>query len=337
MLAKLFGYRVELVEHSPELTLVKAETAVPVGTQIPVRVNGANGRRTSSVPMVVVSCRAAEQGGFLLAGKFLVDHPDLSGMELPPSISDSFARSAPRVSCHLCVLSRDLPGFRVMTVDLSQGGLQVEAPSSVEPGTSVLLRIEFDTEKLPAIEASAEVAWCAQHERGRYRAGLRFTSIDPRSREIIALYQELLAQRENVDIQTRTSVGDRNITLSHQPEVVASQDTVSASLPEIQVMEWHSVPLNADMVLFGYLRAGNQLQVRLRENGPGARVREYIFHGLCGLRDSMQGDPSATVIGQFRYTSVTPQRHRFQLLDQRHQLLLEVEAEACRESLSEAN
>lgn len=332
MLSKLFGYRVELVEHSPELTLVKADSAVPVGTRIAVRVSGANGRRTPSVPMVVVSCRESEHGGYLLAGKFLVDHPDLTGIEIPPSLQDSFARSAPRVSCHLCVISRDLPGFRVMTVDLSEGGLQIEAPSTVEPGTSVLLRIEFDTDTLPSIEASAAVAWCSQQERGRYRVGLRFTSIDEKALKIIAMYKDLLVRRESADVQTRTSVGDWGLAQDFEPVA----DT--APMPSLNVIDWKQVPLPAPAVLVGYMRAGAQLQVRMRGTSPGTPSREYVFTGLQGMRDAIEGDPSASQITQFRYaTSGTENQYRFQLLDADNAVLLEVEAAACRESSPEAN
>lgn len=330
MLAKLFGYRVELIEHSPELTLVKSESAVPVGTRIPVRVSGANGRRTPSVPMVVVSCRESEHGGYLLTGKFLVDHPDLSGIELPPSINDSFARSAPRVNCHLCVLSRDLPGFRVMTVDLSEGGLQVEAPSAVTTGNSVLLRIEFDTDKLPPIEATASVAWCSQQDRSKYRVGLRFTSLDDRAKKIIGMYRDLVVQRENVDIQTRTSVGDLTIPVEfHEPTLPAPA--------AFQVLDWKPVPMAESSVLVGYMRAGSQLQVRVRGNRPGARSQEYVFSGLRGLRDNMQGDPAAVEITQFRYASSAADQHRFQMLDGSGNVLLEIEAAACREGSPDSN
>jgi hypothetical protein len=218
-----------------------------------------------------------------------------------------------------------------MTIDLSEGGVQVEAASEVQTGSSVLMRIEFDTDKLPAIEASATVAWCAQQERGKYRVGLRFTSIDERSRKIISLYQDLLARRVDVDITTRTAVGDRNI------ELVESLDLVDSALPTLQVESWNQVPLSETVVLVGYMRAGSQLQIRLRGIGPGARYREYVFTGLRGLSDRMQGDPSAVEIAQFRYTSASDHQHRFQLLDCAHNLLLEIEAAACRESSPEAN
>lgn len=331
MLSKLFGYRVELIEHSSEYTLVKADTAVPVGTQIPVRVSGVNGRRTPSVPMVVVSCRESEHGGYLLAGKFLVDHPDLSGIELPPSVNDSFARSAPRVSCHLCVLSRDLPGFRAMSVDISEGGLQVETPSEMGIGSLVLLRIEFDTDKLPSIQASATVAWCSQQERGKYRVGLQFTSIDARSREIIGSYRNLLVRREQTDIQSRML--EEEVPASALDEMAVE----SNSQPTLQVLDWKRVPLQAGATLVGYMRAGTQLQVRFRAGQAGTRSREFVFLGLRALRDQLEGEPTVRAISTFRYATVGSELHRFQLLDEENVVLLEIEASACRESLPEAN
>lgn len=330
MLSKLFGYRVELIEHSSDYTLVRADTAVPVGTQIPVRVSGANGRRTPSVPMVVVSCREAEHGGYLLAGKFLVDHPDLTGMELPPSVTDSFARSAPRVSCHLCVLSRDLPGFRVMTVDISEGGLQVETPSEVAVGALVLLRIEFDTDKLPSIQASATVAWCSQQERGKFRVGLQFTSIDQRAQDVISSYRELLARREETDIQSRMleeEVPVREIQVAEKIE----------PMPTLSVLDWKKVPLQEGASLVGYMRAGSQLQVRFRAGHPGARSREFVFLGLRSVHDQLEGDPTVRTIVSFRYATVAPELHRFQILDEAGAVLLEIEAAACRESLPDSN
>ena len=74
-------------------------------------------------------------------------------------------------------------------------------------GSSVLLRIEFDTDKLPAIQASATVAWCSKIERGRYRIGLQFKNLDQRSGDVIGLYRRLVNRRNESDITTRT-LGD---------------------------------------------------------------------------------------------------------------------------------
>ncbi len=328
MLQKFFGYRVELVEHSPEYTLVKADTAVKVGTQIPVRVSGANGKRTPSVPMVVVSCRPCEQGGYLLAGKFLVDHPDLTGIEIPDRF-DSSLRAAPRVCCHLCVISRDLPGYRVMTVDLSEGGLQVETPAEVKVGASVLLRLEFDTGKLPAIQASATVAWCSQLERGKFRIGLQFTSIDDRAKEVIVQYRGLLERREQADIQTR-ALGDEEI---HFEQEVPNE----ADLPCLKVLEWQGIPLMPQATLVGYLRAGDRLSVRLRGGRTGVRKAEYQFVQMRGLRDNLESEMTARQIAEFRFANSSEGFYRFQFLDQHKQVLLEVEAAGCKETSPETN
>ena len=331
MLQKIFGYKVELVEHSPEYTVVKADKAVPVGSQIPVRVSGANGRRTPAVPMVVLSCRECEQDGFLLTGRFLVDHPDLSGFEIPPSLnSDAALRSDPRVNCHLCVISRDLPGYRVMTIDLSEGGLQVEAPSRVALGNSVLLRLEFDTEKLPAIQASAKVAWCSKIDRGRYRIGLQFHNLDDRSKDVITLYRQLLVRRSEADISTRTVLDDTDL-------VGSPTSGETGQMPSLQVYKWQNVPLIPNSRLEGYRRVGQVLQVRLRGGQTGVRCRDYAFETLRGMKDYLDCDTTTKVVGEFRFAEVGGGFHRFQFLDQEKRILLELEAKACSEQSTEQN
>ena len=327
MLQKIFGYKVELVEHSDEYTVVKANRAVRVGDQIPVKVSDANGQRTPAVPMVVMSCRECEDGDYLVTGRFLVEHPDLSGFEIPAGFkSDASMRNAHRVNCHLCVISRDLPGYRVMTIDISEGGLQVEAPARVALGNSVLLRLEFDTERLPAIQASATVAWCSKIERGRYRIGLQFKSLDDRSREVIGNYRKIVDLRSSTDIAYRTVKGDADL-----PE--GSEDT---NLPTLQVLSWQNIPIT-ESLLMGYRRCGKILQVRLQRGEAGLRYCDYAFRELKGVKDYMDCDPLERPVAEFRYAEVADGFFRFQFLDAQKGTLLEVEARGCAEQHPEQN
>lgn len=331
MLQKIFGYRVELVEHSPDYTLVRSDNPVAVGTQIPVRVSGANGKRTPSVPMIVISCRPCEHDGYLVTGRFLVEHPDLSGFAIPPGIDeDSSVRSDPRVNCHLCVISRDLPGYRVMTIDLSEGGLQVEAPSRVALGSTVLLRLEFDTDKLPAIQAAATVAWCRKSERKCYKIGLKFKNLDEHSSQIIGLYRKLVEKRAASDITTRT-IKDES---SFVEEVAALE---GSDMPTLQVLHWHQIPLFEEPVLVGYRRFSHTLQVRLRGGRTGVRYREYAFTEMRGMRDEIEADIEERNIAEFRYAEADSGYYRFQFLDEHKTPMMEVEAKACSEQSSEQN
>jgi hypothetical protein len=329
MLQKIFGYKVELVEHSEEYTVVKASRAVRVGDQIPVKVSDANGQRTSAVPMVVLSCRECETGEYLVTGRFLVEHPDLSGFELPASLkTDASMRSAHRVNCHLCVISRDLPGYKVMTIDISEGGLQVEAPSRVALGNSVLLRLEFDTEQLPAIQASATVAWCSKIERGRYRIGLQFKSLDERSSVVIGAYRKIVDLRSSTDIAYRTVKGDMNLEGLSVDE--------NDSLPNLQVLNWYNVPVSQSLMM-GYRRCGRVLQVRLERGEAGLRYCDYVFKDMKGMSDHMDCDPTERPVCEFRYAESKEGYFRFQFLDQAKAVLLEVEAKGCAEQHPEQN
>ena len=327
MLQKIFGYKVELVEHSEEYTVVKANRAVRVGDQIPVKVSDANGQRTPAVPMVVLSCRECESGDYLVTGRFLVEHPDLSGFEIPAGLkSDASMRSTHRVNCHLCVISRELPGYRVMTIDISEGGLQVEAPARVALGNSVLLRLEFDTQKLPAIQAAATVAWCSKIDRGRYRIGLQFNNLDDRSREVIGNYRKIVDLRSTTDIAYRTVKGDAEL-----PEVGEDMN-----LPTLQVLSWQNIPMT-ESLLMGYRRFGTVLQVRLQRGEAGLRHCDYAFRELKGVVDRMDCDPLERPVCEFRYAEVADGYFRFQFLDGQKGVLLEVEARGCAEQHPEQN
>ena len=331
MLQKIFGYKVELVEHCSEYTLVIADKAVKVGTQIPVKVSGANGKRTPAIPMIVVSCRPCEHEGFLVTGRFLVEHPDLTGFEIPSSMGcDSSLRSAHRVNCHLCVISKDLPGYRAMTIDLSEGGLQVEAPARVALGNSVLLRLEFDVEDLPPIQASATVAWCSRLESGQYRIGLQFKSLDENATKVIGLYKGLQVQQGGSD--------GESVCPKREGELLDSEvwDDLGG-LTTLQVPDWHQVPLMTSAVLTGYRRTGSVFQLRLRGGKTGQRVSDYVFQDLRGLIDHLEGDPSAKPVEEFRFTGMNDGFYRFELLGKNQSLLLQVEAKLCHKRSPEQN
>lgn len=328
VLQKIFGYKVELVEHSVEYTLVKAQKSAKVGSQIPVRVSGGNGERTPAIPMSVVSCRACEYGGFLITGRFLVDHPDLSGFAIPPSLGcESVLRADPRMSCHLCVISRDLPGYRVMTIDLSEGGLQVEAPARVALGNSVLLSLEFGREEIPILRATATVSWCRKTPEGAYRIGLQFKALDKESLQGIRAYQNLLSCRDK-DSTSKDIVGKEHGGVALRLREDFSHPTH---------LSWHDVPLFSDPTLVAYRRADDRLRVRLRGGKTGVRYREYEFRDLRGMQDYVEGELCESKIEAFRLAETTDDYYRFQFLDSEGQILLELEAKSCSESSSEQN
>jgi len=217
-----------------------------------------------------------------------------------------------------------------MTIDLSEGGLQVEAPSRVALGSSVLLRVEFDTEKLPPLQATATVAWCQKIERGRVRIGLKFKNLDQRSVELIALYRELVQRRESVDIATRT--------VKDETEFLETESLTSDSaIPTLQVFQWHSIPLFEEAILVGYRRVRDTLHVRMRGGKTGVRIRAYSFAGLQLMRDMLDGDPLNNLVVEFRCAEIRPGLFRFQYLDQDKTILIEIEAASCTEQSAQQN
>lgn len=332
MLAKIFGsrgHRAELVDHNRELSLVKTERAMDVGSKVSLKLGGLKNGKSLQMPMLVASCRELESGGYLVAGNFQGAELDLKQVQTTSDVEDPFFRSAPRVSCHLCVLSRDLPGFRAMTVDLSEGGMQLEVSSKVEVGSSVLLRLEFDTEILPVIEASARVAWCSQQGRGLYRVGLQFNSISDSSKEIISRYRHILTRRAQTDIQVRTVVGD--YYLSNDPEVSIVKD--SSEHMVLDVLQWQTSTCSEKTSLTGYMRAGSELVVRIHTQSAESSILEYTFTQPRALRDRMPSDGMGQQLVALRFADIDGGFRRFQFLGADNAFVLEVEAVGCKRTL----
>lgn len=193
MLQHISGQGAELLEHSAEYTLVKSDQELKSGSRITVRLRGVKGKQTVPIAMRVVSCRPCAEGGFLWAGQCL-DRPDFGGIELPQRPHPN-CRARPRFGCSLCVLSPQLPGYRVLAVDISEGGAQVETSGDVTSGTKISLRIEFDVD-LPIVSVTAVVRWSREASPGKFRIGLEFSNLDDSALSIIRRYQTILKQRK---------------------------------------------------------------------------------------------------------------------------------------------
>lgn len=328
---EFFGYRVELLEHSEECTIVLVDKPLSVGAHLPVRVTNPEGR-TPAVPLVVTSCRATEYGGYVITGKFLIEHPDLSGATLPPKLDakakirkDSRLRAVPRASCDLCVLSSDLPGFRGRAVDLSERGLQIEVRAPLELGTSVLLRLEFDSHDFLDIEATANVVWCESIESdGVYTLGLEFRKLASEAQLTLSRYCKRVKEHQNrgEDFPEPSGVQER------RPLAPVESD---------QVLSFQETKLPAQTYLRGYLQAENQLRLRLRIGFGGLIRRDFIFRGFSGLADDLGQERESQLLVGLRTSQLRSGLMRYQFLDENSRPLLEIEAESYAETLSEVN
>ena len=69
------------------------------------------------------------------------------------------------------------PVIAAVCLDLSSGGLQVQAPQRCQVGDTLEVRIDSDHPALKGLHASTEVVWIADQPDGRQKFGLRILAM----------------------------------------------------------------------------------------------------------------------------------------------------------------
>lgn len=173
---------VELVELKDGVLVFRSPKRFPEGKEAQIRIAFTPGK-LSTLRVHVDSARPAEQGKTVHVSRVLGQAPELAALEIAGEARGEALRNATRHTLGLRVMSRDLPGFHGMTVDLSRTGLQVEITGMVDVGKKVALSLEFDRFDLPKLDCVAQVMWCRSHQvrenqrvgrDNKYRAGLKF-------------------------------------------------------------------------------------------------------------------------------------------------------------------
>lgn len=117
-------------------------------------------------------------------------------------MSSASKRRSPRHNLRFSVRSRDLPGFRAITCDLSQCGTQLETSGLLVEGAELVLDLEFDREELQDFSCPARVVWASEVPGDRdFRAGLVFLPEDDAKRSALARMATVLQVRSESDLE----------------------------------------------------------------------------------------------------------------------------------------
>lgn len=159
----------EFVDCQGERLIFKSPRPYSMGKKIQLRLTLPNHPR---VRIQVGTCRALPGGGYVVVGRLL------KGARLPGGSprNEPFLRNSRRFPCRTRVLSRGLPGYRAMTLDISSSGIQIEAEGKMPVGIQLQMVLELG-EAGPGLSCRARVAWCAPSDTHQhYRVGLEFLS-----------------------------------------------------------------------------------------------------------------------------------------------------------------
>lgn len=160
-------------------------------------------------------------------------------------------RQAERYDVAVRVKSRELPGYRALTDDISATGLQLETEGPLVKGQVLLLELEFDREELPDFSCPAEVMWARDDDnRRQFRAGLAFRPNTDKQRTDLARMGAVLESRSEADIQDLLAEANR-LDATRQdfysrkdggPAVLAAASATKPSRPATPVEAGQSAP-----------------------------------------------------------------------------------------------
>ena len=205
------------------------------GTSTKVRfVLNVNGKpQNLDLAVNVITCRPFGAGpGFVCVGRLDVPEAKVRSTEdtlnkfaqranLGPK-----ARRSPRYQMSLRVMSRDLPGFGAVTVDISLHGVQMTTHGPVSQGTLVDFTVELDVASVSQhLNLRGRVVWCYQIPQSRgCNAGVEYIDVDEPTREMLEKYLKALAERQRSDVMQRT-IGDADVFVRPDDNVSKKQQT----------------------------------------------------------------------------------------------------------------
>lgn len=201
MLSFLQHTVVDLVDLREGRLLFQSNRAYPEGKEVKIRIAHPPGtNKLVNLKVVVQSVRSLETGGLLYVSEIV-------GGEIPEenistNLKDASLRAAARHSMPLRVRSRQLPGFKGMTVDFSRSGLQLEVDAEVPVGLKLTLTVDFDRFDLNPLECAGEIVWCRPLPGRGYRAGLRFVHPDAATQHQVNEVANFIEARSTADLHS---------------------------------------------------------------------------------------------------------------------------------------
>lgn len=133
----------------------------------------------------------------------------LSGVD--PTAAEGFAepddgenmRRARRFHWSIRVLSKDLPGFRAISLDFNRLGVKLSTEGPAEIGKIISLMLEIETAKTHEVLCQGLVRWNKEVNRRKYEVGIEFTELDPEVAKELEHFERFLESRSHDDVAKR--------------------------------------------------------------------------------------------------------------------------------------
>ncbi|MCA9779474.1 MAG: PilZ domain-containing protein [Candidatus Eremiobacteraeota bacterium] len=255
-------------------------------------------------------------------------------------LSGFFSKKAPqlvdrdgeRYDVSLRVLSRELPGYRGVTLDLSRSGVQLETSGLLTVGSEPMLKFEFDRGELESFECPARVVWSRQDDVGgrKFRSGLTFLPSTDDEKRQLARMSTVLQTRSETDLNTLLDQALRidpelersyaNISTNNysqysappaeppKPPAAAQPQQQAPAADEPIPHPGVYMPLNITLEGYTWNRASKTLHLGIRE---GDHVHSLYFPN-CQLFQVMEPATDEMIVGLYS-TATSPATRRLEL------------------------
>lgn len=199
--------------------LSKKRRSLGGSTKVRLSVPGQPKPQNYDIPVSIISVRQVTAvSGFICVAHVLVDETRYPALEetlkripVRPDLGLAARRSA-RFSVSLRVMSRELPGFGAVTVDISNHGVRLATHGPVTEGNYMRLTIELDVGSMnPHLPIPGKAVWSRPDPRSKgHFVGVEFCDIEPQVQDHLNRYMRSLSDRMGGDVMHR-SISDGEV------------------------------------------------------------------------------------------------------------------------------
>lgn len=282
-----------------------------------------------------------------------------------PQIVD---RDGERHDVTVRVMSRDIPGYRAISLDISQSGVQLQSSTELEVGLQPELNFEFDRDELQDFSCVAEVVWSRQDgdNRAKYNSGLRFIPADDDQIRNLSRMATILQVRSESDLKTLLDEANRvdperaqlysripgeatpvagsspdleqNTTSPTPPQPVT--ESPAAPAPEASSAPGLYIPMTALIEGYTWNRQAKTLHLGFSENG---KMQNLYFPDCQMFKD--EGCASGKAIAgmytsftsqakdRLKLAEATPRRKHYRFIAADGEPLIDIVSQPCKSSL----
>lgn len=166
------------------------------------------------LPVTITNVREVTRGQYIYTGtvpgaaqtvehlRQLLEGLDPTAGEVVSAAEDE-GRKAPRYPWSIRILSKDLVGFRGVTIDFNRLGIKLQAEGAAEVGQHLGMTLQVETSETPELLCEGVVRWCKEAGRRRYEVGVEFVDLASEVREQLEQFEDFLKSRQTDDVTRR--------------------------------------------------------------------------------------------------------------------------------------